>query len=59
MVEPFRFEETSIPGLRVVYPFVAADDRGYYMKYYERNILEENGITLTGHEEAQSKSKKV
>jgi len=58
VAEPFRFEETSIPGFRVVYPFFAADGRGYYMKYYERSVLEKNGISLTGHEEAQSKSKK-
>lgn len=58
MVEPFRFEETSIPDLKVVYPFVASDDRGYYMKFYECNVFKKNGIFLTGHEEAQSKSKK-
>lgn len=58
MVESFRFEGTTIPGVKVVYPFVAADDRGYYMKYYEWNILKKNGISLTCHEEAQLKSKK-
>ena len=58
MAEPFRFEATGIPGLKIVYPFIAADDRGYYMKYYEHNVFEKNGILLTGHEEAQSKSKK-
>ena len=58
MADPFRCEETNIPGLKVVYPFIATDDRGYYMKYYERNILKENGISLVCHEEAQSKSKK-
>lgn len=58
MVQKFRFESTDIEGLMVVYPFIASDDRGYYMKYYEHNIFEQNGIFLTGHEEAQSKSKK-
>lgn len=56
MIEHFRFEETEIEGLKVVYPFVATDDRGYYMKYYEKRIFEENGIFLNGFEEAQSKS---
>lgn len=58
MAEQFRFEQTGIPDLKVVYPFVVADDRGYYMKYYEHNIFEKNGIFLVSHEEAQSKSQK-
>ena len=58
MVQQFRFEDTDIPDLKVIYPFVATDDRGYYMKYYEHNIFEKHGIFLTSHEEAQSKSQK-
>lgn len=58
MIQQFSFEKTGIDGLTIIHPFIATDERGYYMKYYEHNILEENGIYLTGHEEAQSSSKK-
>ena len=58
MAESFRFDDTSIPGLKVIYPFIAVDERGYYMKYYEHNIFEKNGIFLSSHEEAQSRSRK-
>lgn len=58
MVKPFSFEETGIEGLKLISPFIAHDERGYYMKYFEHNIFEKNGIFLTGHEEAQSLSKK-
>lgn len=54
----FRFEQTSIPGLTLIYPPVFVDARGYYTKRYEKNAYEENGICFTPHEEAQSKSKK-
>ena len=58
MIQRFQFEETGIEGLKLIDPFIAFDDRGYYMKYYEHHIFEENNIYLTGHEEAQSISKK-
>lgn len=54
----FRFEQTSISGLTLIYPPVFADDRGYYTKRYEKRAYEESGIYFTPHEEAQSKSKK-
>lgn len=58
MVQRFSFEKTGFNGLVLVHPFIATDERGYYMKYYEHNIFEKNDIYLTGHEEAQSRSKK-
>ena len=58
MVEHFSFEEAGIDGLKLVKPFIAYDDRGYYMKYYEHDIFNKHGIFLTGHEEAQSSSRK-
>ena len=54
----FRFEATSIQGLTLIYPPLYEDERGYYMKRYEKRIYEENGIFFTPHEEAQSKSMK-
>lgn len=56
--QSFRFEKTSIQGLTLIYPPIFEDERGYYMKRYEKIAYEENGIYFTPHEEAQSKSKK-
>ena len=53
-----NFKETGISGMKLVHPFVAEDKRGYFAKYYERGIFEENGISLIPYEENQSKSKK-
>lgn len=53
-----RFEETSIQGLKLIHPLRIEDERGYYMKRYEKRIYEENGIFFTPHEEAQSNSMK-
>lgn len=53
-----RFEETPIQGLKLIYPPRIEDERGYYMKRYEKRIYEGNGIFFTPHEEAQSSSMK-
>lgn len=31
-MEQFRFEETKIPGVVVIYPNVHGDERGYFWK---------------------------
>lgn len=54
----FQFETTSIQGLTLIYPPLFEDERGYYMKRYEKRAYEENGIFFTPHEEAQSHSMK-
>lgn len=53
-----RFEETLIQGLKLIQPLRIEDDRGYYMKRFEKRIYEENGIFFAPHEEAQSSSMK-
>ena len=54
----FCFEKTSIQGLTLIHPPLFEDERGYYMKRYEKRTYEENGIFFTPHEEAQSRSMK-
>lgn len=39
-----NFTDTKIEGLKIVEPFYAEDDRGYFMKAYEREIFREAGI---------------
>ena len=44
MIEKFQFEQTDIDGLQLIHPFVAYDERGFFMKTYEREIFREHGI---------------
>ena len=57
-IEHFRFEKTSIDGLTVIHPFIAYDERGFFMKTYEKNIFMENGIDLQNAEDMTSMSHK-
>ena len=58
MIQKFEFEQTGIEGLQVIHPFVAYDERGFFMKTYERRIFEEHGIFLENAEDMTSYSKK-
>ncbi len=58
MVKNFSFNKTEIDGLKLIDPFISYDNRGYFMKYYEKNIFLQNGINLNSYEENQSLSKK-
>lgn len=42
----FNFLKTPLEGLIIVEPFVSKDERGYYIKSYERDIFELNGIKV-------------
>lgn len=57
-MEPFKFESTIIDGLKVIHPFLAPDERGYFMKTYEREIFKANGIEMGNAEDMTSHSKK-
>lgn len=57
-MELFKFEETNIEGLKLIHPFFAPDDRGYFMKTYERDIFKKNGIDMGNAEDMTSYSKK-
>lgn len=57
-MESFRFENTNIEGLTLIYPFFAPDERGCFMKTYEQGIFHENGIDMGNAEDMTSYSKK-
>ena len=57
-MQPFEFEETGIEGLKVIHPFFAPDERGYFMKTYEHEIFMQNGIEMGNAEDMTSYSKK-
>lgn len=58
MNEKFNFTKTEIEGLQLIHPFVAHDERGFFMKTYEQEIFRANGIELENAEDIISYSKK-
>ena len=54
----FSFQKTSIPGLIEINPFMVVDKRGYFSKFFEKTIFEENGIPFEVVEELASMSVK-
>ena len=43
-VQRFSKEDTKMEGLFVLNPFLAEDDRGYFLKGFERDIYQEFGL---------------
>lgn len=41
-----KFIKTDLEGLTVIEPDKFLDDRGYFLKSFERKIFEENGISM-------------
>ena len=51
-------ERTPIEGLTLIHPHVFEDERGYFIKDFERNFYAENGLPVNFLETNESKSKK-
>ncbi len=51
-------EKTPIEGLTLIHPHVFEDERGYFIKDFERNFYAENGLPVDFLETNESKSKK-
>jgi dTDP-4-dehydrorhamnose 3,5-epimerase len=47
MIQKFEFAETCLKGLFLIKPFVAYDERGYFIKDYSEEIFQSNGIHHT------------
>lgn len=58
MVRQFEFKKTTMEGLILISPFYQEDERGFFMKSYEKEIYEKNGIFLNDTEDFSSKSNK-
>lgn len=58
MKQQFNFKKTAIEGLMIVSPFYSEDERGFFMKSYEKEIYESNGIYLSDTEDFCSRSNK-
>lgn len=44
MISNFEFLETKMPGVFEIYPFIAEDDRGNFIKDYSKSIFIEHGL---------------
>lgn len=54
----FLFKETEIENLKLIEPLMKIDERGYFVKFYEKSIFLENGVDLNSIEEMQTYSKR-
>lgn len=57
MNQQFEIEETEIEGLKIVHPFIAYDERGFFMKTYEKDFFAAHGIVLNNYEDMTTCSK--
>lgn len=57
-MQKFKFEKTSIEGLTLIHPLIIEDERGVFIKTYEREIFKKNNILLDNAEDIMSISKK-
>lgn len=58
MTRQFKFEKTGINGLTLIHPFVAEDERGYFMKTFRDDLFRQNEIVLGSVEDMTSMSYK-
>ena len=54
----FKFEPGKLDGVKIVYPFYIRDERGYFLKSFERDVFRANGIDFDVHEDFESSSRK-
>lgn len=57
-MQGFQYEEIGMKGLKLLQPVLAGDKRGYFLKCYERDWLEQAGIRLEVNEINESGSVK-
>lgn len=58
MIQKFSFKELDLKGAYLIKPFVAIDDRGYFIKDYSKEVFEDNGINHDLKEIFYTNSKK-
>ena len=54
----FKVIPTDINGVKIVEPFCRGDQRGFFAKYFEKTVFEQNGIPFSVTEEFESGSQK-
>ncbi len=53
-----KFETTPLSGLMIITPDIFPDERGFFVKIWNRDIFAKNGVTSYFFEDNQSNSKK-
>lgn len=56
--QEFEIEDTEFKDLKIIHPFIVYDQRGFFMKTYEREFFKANGIVLNNCEDMTTFSKK-
>lgn len=54
----FKFEDTPLDGLKVIHPAYMEDERGNFLKSFEKEIFSQNGIEMAPFEVFESLSTK-
>ena len=54
----FESRDAGISGAKIITPFLMTDERGYFLKYYEKDIFEELGISGQPYEDFETFSTK-
>ncbi len=49
-MDSFRFDQTDMPGVYIIHSFLQEDNRGMFVKSFERDIYRENGIEFKCNE---------
>ncbi len=57
-MQSFKFEKLQFDGLYLISPFLAEDNRGYFLKNYEKEVFEKAGIDTDVFEAFESLSVK-
>lgn len=52
----FKFSKTSIDGLLLISPRYFTDERGYFLKSFEKHVFQEHGLPTTFGEDNESLS---
>ena len=49
-MDHFQFIQTDMPGVSIIYSFLQEDNRGLFVKSFEKDIFRENGIDFSCNE---------
>ena len=54
----FDIRDTSIEGVKIIQPFYVEDNRGYFLKSFEKDVFHSFGLENEVYEDFESYSKK-
>lgn len=55
---PIKFQETKMKGVFIIKPHIYEDERGYFLKYFEKEAFEKYSLPSLFYESNESKSKR-